>query len=261
MEELLLRGNPIGKINGILFDKDGTIVNSEKRLLDISLSRVHEAKKLFKSENYSSEIIKELEKLLLKAYGINDNKINPNGSLAIASKKDSLICTATVFCILGKSWSSAFEDATNIFEAATKPLLNRNNTNKRILPGLIPLIKNAQRRNIKLGLISNDTRMGIKEFLKSAGIEQYFPFIWSSDDYPPKPNPSSVKNLCKLMKLKSSECALIGDADTDMRMASQSGVLIALGYTAGWRTPPSLYEHHHLITHWSELTFQSSYKI
>ena len=63
------------------------------------------------------------------------------------------------------------------------------------------------------------------------------------------------------MDLDVSECALIGDSNTDMQMARNSGVKIALGYTGGWNQLPSLYEHHHLIHDWEDLNFQDASKI
>ena len=50
MEDLLLKGQAIGKVNGILFDKDGTLINSEERLLELSRSRVSESINLFKNQ-------------------------------------------------------------------------------------------------------------------------------------------------------------------------------------------------------------------
>ena len=35
-----------------------------------------------------------------------------------ASKKDNLITTATVFCLLGKTWPNALKDANNVFETS-----------------------------------------------------------------------------------------------------------------------------------------------
>ena len=63
------------------------------------------------------------------------------------------------------------------------------------------------------------------------------------------------------MNLKVSECAFIGDSNTDMSIAKTSGVKIAIGYTAGWTRTPLLYEHDHLINHWNDLNFQDSSKI
>ena len=42
MPQLLLRGNPIGEIKGVLFDKDGTLSNSENHLRNIAELRVAE---------------------------------------------------------------------------------------------------------------------------------------------------------------------------------------------------------------------------
>ena len=100
MQEIILKGIPIGRINGILFDKDGTLVNREKHLIYISKLRISESKNLLKKEGYSICQINNVENLLSKAYGINNNEINPHGSLAIASRKDNLVSTATILCLI-----------------------------------------------------------------------------------------------------------------------------------------------------------------
>ncbi|AAP99396.1 MULTISPECIES: HAD family hydrolase [Prochlorococcus] len=255
MHQLLLRGEPISRVNGILFDKDGTLISSEERLLKLAKSRIKEAIKAYAKYTKSKN---DIEYLLSKAYGITANGINPNGSMAIASKKDNLISTATIFSILGMSWSNSLQISHDIFQKATvKDTESNNNESKdNLLPGVQNLLKECNKKGIKLGVISNDTKDGIKQFLRNNNLEKKIPYFWSSEDYPPKPNPTSVKNLCKLMNLKVSECILIGDADTDLKMARSSGTSLALGYTAGWKNPPLLYEHHHLLNHWDELSFQ-----
>ncbi len=258
MQEILLQGKSIGRINGILFDKDGTLINSEQRLLTISRSRINEAKKQFRKENFSSGEIYKLENLLLNAYGIDSKGINPDGALAIASKQDNLISTATIFFIINKNWNKSLEIANDIFSRSTIKILDLKNKNSRegLLAGASLILKESQSRNIKLGLISNDTRAGIRKFLQEYQLKSLFSCIWSAEDSPCKPNPNSIKKMCKLMNLNISECAFIGDSDTDMNMARKSGIKLALGYTAGWNRAPSLYEHHHLIRHWNELNFQ-----
>jgi len=257
MREILLRGVPISKVNGILFDKDGTLINSENHLLAIAHSRINEAINLFKWENYSPQIISKLYNLLTQAYGITRERVFPNGAIAIASKKDNLISTATIFCIIGKTWPDSLKIANNVFEIANnKASTVKSNEKEKLMPGIHHLLRKCLKKKIKTSIISNDTRNGIKEFLQKNKIENHFPFFWGSDDHPAKPSPDSVKGLCRLMNVKASECALIGDADTDMRMAHDSGIALALAYNAGWEEPPLLYEHHHLINHWDELSFK-----
>ena len=258
MNQLLLKGEPICRVNCILFDKDGTLVNSENRLLELAKSRKELAEKFFQKEKYTTTEINRLSNLLSKAYGLGKSSIDPNGSIAIASRKDNLISTATIFCLLGKSWSKSLEMASEIFEKASRQSFHSNNKDIRegLLPGIVDFVKKSKKRELKLGIISNDSRTGIEKFLMNNNLEKQFSFFWSSEDNPPKPNPIAIKKLCKLMNSRASECALIGDSDTDLKMAKAAGVAVAIGYTAGWKTPPLLYEHHHLINHWNELSFK-----
>ena len=256
MGDLLLRGKKIGSVKGILFDKDGTLINSEKRLFLLSKRRVKEAVIQFKREEYSKKDIKNLQILLSKAYGIKQDEINPNGSLAIASKKDNLITTATILCIFGKTWHNALDDANNIFEKVSTKInsVDKHLEDKNLLPGTTNFLEKCQKENIKLALISNDNNSGIRRFLNANEIQDFFPIFWSADNEPPKPHANSVKKLCEAIKLHPNECALISDSDTDMRMAFKSNISIVLGFTGGWQKPPLIYEHHHLIKHWDELT-------
>ena len=258
MHQLLIKGNPICRVSGILFDKDGTLINSENRLLALARSRKELAKKIFQREECTAAEITRLNYLLSKAYGLRKSSIDPNGPMAIASKKDNLISTATIFCLLGKSWSKSLEMANEIFEQASRQSLNSkiNNIREELLPGIVNLVKKSKKRELKLAIISNDSRAGIESFLINNKLGKQFPFCWSSEDNPPKPSPIAIKKLCKLMNSRVSECALIGDSDTDLKMAKAAGVAVAIGYTAGWEKPPLLSEHHHLINHWNELSFK-----
>ncbi len=256
MKAIVLGERKLDQIKGILFDKDGTLINSEQRLLATANLRINEAKIFFESENKSKKLISKLEKLLSKAYGVSSNSVSPNGSIAIASNKDNLLTTATVFCIFGKGWHESLKIANYIFEAANKQLIKSNTNLGDLLPGVKELLNRCSNNSIKTGIISNDSRAGIQQFIHQNKIEDHFPFFWSAEDHPAKPNPDSVLGLCRLMNLKASECILIGDSDTDMSMAQESGIALALGYNGGWETPPKLYEHHHIINHWNELTFE-----
>ncbi|MFZ9462522.1 MAG: HAD hydrolase-like protein, partial [Vulcanococcus sp.] len=69
------------------------------------------------------------------------------------------------------------------------------------------------------------------------------------------PDPGAVHGLCAELGLVAQRCALIGDANSDLRMAVAAGIphQRALGYTAAWSSPPPLAEPHPLVHHWSEL--------
>ena len=260
MPTLLLREHPIGKVKGVLFDKDGTLSNSESHLLKLAKSRIQIASQLLTQQGASGNEVQQLEELLSKAYGLTNAGISPNGTIAIGSRSNNLISTATVICLMGKTWPQGLELSTQIFKLVDdlEEGDNGKEGQRSLLPGVREALQRLREADVTCALISNDSQAGIQSFLSSNNIQSLFSNLWSADHYPTKPHPSAVKGLCKKLNLHPSECALIGDADSDLLMAHQSGIGVTLGYTAGWTKKPQLTKHQHLINNWNELTIRQS---
>ena len=122
--------------------------------------------------------------------------------------------------------------------------------------GLREWLEQLRAASVLCAVISNDDVAGIEHFLASHGLEPYFTAIWSAEHRPRKPDPAAVHGLCAELGLAAADCALIGDANSDLRMAVAAGIphQLALGYTAAWSTPPPLAEPHPRVHHWSELS-------
>ena len=252
MSELFLKGSPIGKVKGILFDKDGTLSNSEEYLLSLSKYRIEESIKFFSQKKINQQVISDLENLLTKTYGVTSKGLKPDSTLAVASREHNIISTATVFSILGQSWPSSIFLANKIFNKADN--LNKSNFRRPLLPGFMHFLNKLIDKNIICSLISNDNNLGITDFLTNNNLDQKITHYWSCENNPQKPNPDAVKKLCNRLKLNPKDCALIGDADTDLQMAKEAGIGLVLGYTGGWKNSPLLHYQHHLIHHWDEIS-------
>jgi phosphoglycolate phosphatase len=126
------------------------------------------------------------------------------------------------------------------------------------LPYSKELLTELHSAGVVCAVISNDTHHGIEQFLHDHGLSQFITGIWSADDTPCKPNPGAVHGLCKKLHLNPSDCALIGDADSDLLMACRAGIGCALGYVAGWHRTPDLTSHQYLIHHWQELRVEQA---
>ena len=98
MATLLLRGQPIGSIHGVLFDKDGTLSHSEPHLLDLFERRLAVIGDLWRDAKGAADL-NELDTTLRQAFGIRDKALHPGGTLAVAARQDNLTSTATVFCL------------------------------------------------------------------------------------------------------------------------------------------------------------------
>ena len=164
MPMLKLKGNPVGHIKGVLFDKDGTLSNSEEYLKKLSKRRIKAAIYLLKKNKKYTNGISRLEALLSSAYGLTNQEINPGGTIAVGSRLQNIFSTATVLCILGEDWPDALEISRQIFELADNNLekLDLSITSRKILPGAKKFLQELRESGVKCGIISNDNDYNIQ---------------------------------------------------------------------------------------------------
>ena len=261
MAELLIRNSSVGYIKAIIFDKDGTLSNSEKSLLELAENRIKYSELKFKELKISKIKIFLLKKLLISVYGFKRNYLSATESLAIASKEQNLISTATIFTLFGFDWFQSLSISQDVFDEVDIFLSNqKDNIQKQrtIISGALDLLVSLKNKGVCIALMTNDTQTGIDEFIFMNKLEGVFDYLWSAENKPSKPKPEAVIELCKKMNLNPSECALISDADTDLRMAKEADIPIVIGFTGGWKTPPTLTEKFFLVNELNELQIHSN---
>ncbi len=261
MGKLLIKNSSVGFIKGIIFDKDGTLSNSEEYLLEIAKRRVEFAVNKFKKLKINNFKIFLLRKFLNSVYGLKNKSLLANASLAIASKEQNIISTATIFTLFGFDWFKSLSISQAIFDEVDISLSNNedNMQKKRtLISGAFDLLISLKNKGVCIGLMTNDTQAGIEQFISSNKLEGIFDYLWSAENKPSKPNPKAVIELCKRMKINPSDCALISDADTDLEMAKEADIPIIIGFTGGWKNPPNITEKQFIIEKLNELKIQIS---
>ncbi len=254
MPQLLLRGIELGDVQAVLFDKDGTLSISEPQLLTLAQARV-----FLCLEQVEASIQPELKQLLERAYGLKPEAICPAGITAVASRDHNLIATATALVQVGLGWPEALSISEEVFAEADARDARRSQGpdagTSATTKGLLDCLQHLRAAGVLCAVISNDDMAGIEHFLSSHGLAGYFSALWSAEHRPRKPDPAAVHGLCAQLGVAVGRCALIGDANSDLRMAVAAGIPhpLALGYTAAWSSPPPLLEPHPLIHAWSEL--------
>ena len=262
MAHLLLRGNLLrnnlghpAAIDAVLFDKDGTLSISEPMLQTLAQARVFACLQLL-AERHPDCGAQDgiLQDLLQRAYGLTSSgEVHPAGTTAVGSRAHNLISTATVLAQVGLGWPEALELAEAVF-ASTDGLHGQGSPQRpQATAGLRELVAQLTAAGVRCAVISNDEIPGIEAFLQSHALHDHFAGLWSAEHTPRKPDPAAVHGLCALLGVAPERCALIGDANSDLRMARGAGVPVVLGYTAAWRTTPALDPSFEQLQHWSEL--------
>ena len=243
-------------IEAVLFDKDGTMSHSEPMLESLATARVFHGLEALDGQQIP-ERRAILEDLLRRAYGLTSSGIHPAGTTAVASREHNLISTATAFAMVGLGWPDALALSEEVF--ARTDALHGQGSNHKPQPteGLAELLERFSSAGLRCAVISNDHEQGIHAFLAIHGLAHHFQAFWSAEHRPCKPHPGAVHGVCRELGVAADRCALIGDANSDLRMARAAGVPVVLGYRAGWKQPPPLDPDVPLIHHWRELTVGS----
>ena len=261
MAELLIRNSSVGFIKAIIFDKDGTLSNSEESLLELARTRIFFSENKFKKLQINRIKIWLLRKLLISVYGLKKNSLSANASLAIASREQNILSSATIFTLFGFDWFKSLEISQKIFDEVDIFLSNQKDNSQKsrtLISGALDLFVSLKKKGVCIALMTNDTKAGIEEFISINRLEGIFNNLWSYENKPSKPNPEAVIELCKEMNLSPSECALISDADTDLKMAKEANIKLVIGFTGGWVNPPNLTEQKYLIKKLNELKVQTN---
>ena len=255
MVSLLLRGQPLmsggqpADIKAVLFDKDGTMSRSEPHLLSLATKRLRHCLRLG-----GASCEEELAQLLAKAYGLHlaEDSLDPAGITAVAARDHNLISTAVALSLVGHGWPESLALAEETFRLAdldTSPGVSGAPTTE----GVVELLMGLRQRGVRCAVISNDDLPGIQDFLSEHGLSGHIAAIWSAERLPRKPDPQAVHQLCDALGVSPSSCALIGDANSDLRMARAAGVAVVIGYRGGWRRPVALDNDYPWLDHWRDL--------
>ena len=254
MVDLFLRQRCLGPVRAGLFDKDGTLSNSESMLTLLAEARIAAALELHDpGQRVEAQSAEQLGILLRQAYGLTPGGLDPSGAIAVAARDHNLIATATVLAQVGHGWPEALALSEEIFRRTDH--LHGRGSQRAPQPthGLATLLQALHSAGIACAVISNDDAKGIRAFLIDHDLAAPFSGLWSADHQPRKPDPAAVHQLCLTMDVRPADCALIGDANSDLRMADAAGVAVVLGYCGAWSLPVPLDPRFPQLRHWQEL--------
>lgn len=94
-----------------------------------------------------------------------------------------------------------------------------------ILPGVMDILNLARERNLKLGMASNSDRNWVEHWLKFLGLRHYFEHVFTRDDVKnAKPAPDMYTAVVQALGLTPDQCFALEDSPTGMEAALRSGL-------------------------------------
>lgn len=209
-------------IQAVIFDKDGTLEDSQEflRNLGIKRSRLADAQ------------IPGVGEPLQMAFGIEGDKIDPTGLLAVGSRKENEIVAAGYIAETGRGWLESLTIARRAFDEADRML--KNAPASPMFAGSLETIKYLSEAGLKLGILSAAATKTVQEFVKRHELSEWIQLEMGVDSTElNKPDPKLFLQACDRLGTDPAATLMVGDSAGDIQMAKDAGAAGCIGICWG----------------------------
>lgn len=110
----------------------------------------------------------------------------------------------------------------------------------RLYPGIQEILHELAARNIRMAVVSNKNEDLSSLILQTLGIHSLFEIICGGDTYPErKPSPLPLLNVAAGLGIVPDECVMVGDSINDIQAGQQANIY-SIGCTWGYGSSEEL---------------------
>jgi phosphoglycolate phosphatase len=217
----------IDNIGGVLFDKDGTLIDSH-----LYWGRVIKRRAKALIQHY------ELDANLLSVtchtmgYDIDNEKLLPQGPIALVSREE--VIKIVLRFLMDCGVPAKEKDLISIFIKEHEFFLSELLAYTQILPGVRQILEELKRNSILTAVVTTDTVKNTEKILSHLNLKSFFDLVIGKESTSEaKTTGIPAKVALKQLGI-STDCAIcIGDAPMDLIMAKNSGLKAGIGVATG----------------------------
>lgn len=211
-------------IKGIIFDKDGTLIDFDEFWISLSVCALKDILKNLKREDIPIEDFMEV-------FGVRDGVTDIDGILCKGTYEEMGIAVQGVLEKHGCDMAA---------EEIIKSVLDSYNRNaeegivKPTCENIREVLCGLKDRGIKVAVVTTDNSKLTEMCLKKLGVYDLFDKIYTDDGKTPvKPDPYCANAFANFAGIDKSELLMVGDTMTDVRFAKNAGIkVLAVGKKA-----------------------------
>ena len=204
-------------IRGILFDKDGTVIDYWRTWVPINREVA-----LYASRG-NHTVANEL--LRMGGHDPATDRITPGSPLAAGDFLD----IAEAFAA-----HPQVAPAGQLTAGIERIFRTGGAQHSALISGARDTLVELKRRGFRIGLATNDSAAGLQASLAQHDVLHLFDFTVGCDSgFGSKPDPRMVLGFCEAVGLGRDEVAMVGDAPHDLAMGRAAGVALNVGVLSG----------------------------
>ena len=213
-------------IKGILFDKDGTLVDFNATWLGVADFMAMDASE---GDRWKADRL-----LAAAGFDFATRKFKP----------DSIFASGTNLDVVELWFPRLSEEEQLLAVARFNEITSVQGSAMAVpLPGIVDTLAALRGKSYRLGVATNDSTSGAERTLATLGVSQLFDAAYGYDAVSnPKPAPHTIHAFAELTGLEPAAIAMVGDNRHDLEMARAGGCGLAVGVLSGTGTRESLSE-------------------
>lgn len=205
------------KIQGVLFDKDGTLIDVNATWVPIYREAL---KQLFGFDDDGAETLMEQA-----GYDRASGKLKAGSPLAGGTNRE-------IAAIWWPGLAGAALDAH--LEALERRFADMVRDKLTPLMPLEPILSELRGMGLKLGVATNDSHFSARAHMAEVGVIEHFDDIIAADTVPvAKPAGNMIRRFAALTGMPASAIAMVGDNHHDMEEARNGGAGLAIAVLSG----------------------------
>lgn len=214
-------------VRAVLFDKDGTLVDSHL---------------------YWGRIIERRARAIVRHFGLADEsfaplcysmgldhgsgRLRPEGPIALVSREEVIVVVRGELAVMGVDASEA--TLGQIFVHEHQAFLPELFNYVRMLPGVVELLVRLKEEGVKTAVVTTDTVPNTRETLAYLGVDHLFDEVVGKESTrEPKTSGVPATLALQLLGLPAESAVCIGDAPMDLIMAQKSGLQAGIWVATG----------------------------
>lgn len=221
-------------ISGVLFDKDGTLIDS-----NVYWGRIIERRSaaIIDYYNLSKDLFDDL--CLAMGYCCNDKRLRPEGPIALVSREEVIDVMMTF--LQSRSIVPSAVVLSELFVREHEAFLEEIFEYIHILPGVRDLLEQLKQHGIKTAVVTTDTVINTNETLRRLGLDTLFAAVIGKESTK-EAKATGVPAIAalKLLELNAYQVVCIGDAPMDLIMAQKGELKAGIGVATGQITSSKL---------------------
>jgi phosphoglycolate phosphatase len=121
-----------------------------------------------------------------------------------------------------------------------------NSGESSLFSGVVDMLEAFRRQQLLLGVATGKSRRGLDRVLGETGLANCFDATRCADEAPSKPNPQMLLDLMDQLGVTPAQTVMVGDTEYDMEMATNAGVA-KIAVTTGVHSEQRLNRHDPLV--------------